>query len=152
MASPDWDAIGAAIAARYLPANLTAPAGLPTLGPIRTATQDLPSRKPVCPAVLVFPDRGTLEPGNGTRIGEARFLARFYLKPTVDLNRELNACRRWLVKLVDAHGTALQLGGLVVAVRTVDWRIGLLDYAGTDHTGVELGLQVVTSDGWLPTA
>jgi hypothetical protein len=40
----------------------------------------------------------------------------------------------------------MQLGGTVVAVRTLGWRIVTLPYAGADHTGIELNLQVVTAD------
>ena len=143
----DFDAMATAIAARY-PA-LTPPAGLVA---VRKATGDLPQRMTVLPMVLVFPDAGTLEVGGGTRIGEHVFLARFYFARSKDLAREVNACRRWLSKLIDAHADGMTAGGAVTAVRTVGWRLGRLDFGANTYTGVELRLQVVTSDAWSPTA
>lgn len=146
---PDFNAIAEAVAARYAPGQVTPPAGLDN---VRQATADLPQAITKTPVVLIYPDSGELAPGNGTRLGEHRFLARFYFGLTRNLERETNACRRWLTVLVDQHGAAAQLAGLVAVVRTVDWRIGQMDYAGKTYTGIELGLQVVTSEAWTPTA
>lgn len=141
----DVDAIGQAIAARYAPANVTPPAGLTN---VRKATADLPQAITAVPIVLVFPDSGELAPGNGTRLGNATWYVRFYFGVSRNVARETNACRRWLSVLLDQHRTVLALGGLVTAVRTVGWKVGLLDYGSKRYFGIELRIQVVTSEPW----
>jgi hypothetical protein len=146
---PDFDAIAAALAARYVAAAMTAPSGY---DPIRVATGDLPGQMTPLPTVLLIPDNGKFEPGNGTRLGDQAWLARFYYNQIGDLERDMAALRKWLTVLVDQHLTAMQLGGLVVYVRTVSWRVVVLSYAGEKYSGLELGLAVRTSESWLPSA
>jgi len=152
---PDFDAIAAAIATRYAPAQVTPPAGLQN---IRSSSADLPQainsgRALLRPVVLVFPDQGELTPSSGgLRRGVSRWLVRFYLTISKDLPRETNALRKWLTVLVDQHKTSLQLGGTVVAVRTLSWRIALLPYAGRMYAGIELGVETITDDTWSPIA
>lgn len=145
----DFSAVAAAVAARYITPALTAPAGLPT---VRVSTADLPNALTALPTVLVFPDSGTLDPGNGTRLGEHTFLVRFYLGAPKSLARDMVKLRKWLTVLVDQHAVGMQLGGLVVAVRTRAWKIGMMTYGSTDYSGIELRIQVVTSEPWTPTA
>lgn len=146
---PDLDAIGEAIALRYTPANLTPPAGLPA---IRSATADLPNQLGALPLVLIFPEGGELNPGNGTRPGRHTFLARLYLAETNDWPRHSKALRRWATKLLDVHGTVAALGGAVVIVRSVAWSIGSMRYEPDTYAGVEVRLEVITSESWTPSA
>lgn len=145
---PDFDAIATAIAARY--AAPTPPAGLAS---IRLATAELPGQLGVWPAVLVFPSEGDLEGGGGTRLGVSRFLARFYYGPGLVVERETKALNRWLGVLVDVHGTAIHLGlpATVARCRTVRWRVGTFSYADESFSGIELGLEVTTTEPWTPT-
>lgn len=143
----DIDAIATAVAARY--SSLTPPAGL---GAIRKATGDLPQAIGQVPVVLIWPEEGELRAGTGSRLGDHLFFARFYFGLTRNLERETKACRRWLSVLLDAHKDAVQLGGLVASVRTITWQIGQMEYAGKTYTGIELGLQVVTTEPWDATA
>lgn len=145
----DVDAIAVAVAARYAPAQVTPPVGLTN---VRRSTADLPQALNAMPAFLVFPDSGTLNPGNGTRTGKATFLGRFYFGLARNLARETNALRKWLTVLLGQHSTGVQLGGTVVSIRTVSWKIGQMSYAGKEYSGIELGLEVVTSEPWTPTA
>lgn len=145
----DLDAIAEAIAARYAPGLLTPPAGLDA---IRSSSANLPNNLGALPLVLTFLESGELTPGNGTRLGDHRFLVRFYLAETGDWTRHSDQLRRWAAKLLDVHLTGAQLGGLVAAVRTRGWRIGSMRYAGQTYAGAEMRLQVVTSDSWAPTA
>lgn len=146
----DWQAISAALAARYAPAAVTPPAGLEQ---IRSSTADLPQEITALPAVLVFPDSGAFDTGDGTRAGLHRFLVQFYLTQTVDLSRETNRCQKWLGVLADQlrTGGAVQLGGLVDNCELATWRIALITYAGMTHAGIELGVNVTTSEGWNPS-
>lgn len=146
---PDYSAVAAAIAARYAPAQVTPPAGLVN---VRSSSADLPQALDALPCFLVFTDQGNLDPGNGTRLGSSNFLGRFYFAEAGDLARSTNAIVKWLTVLVGQHLTSLQLGGLVVAVRTRRWKIGTMNYAGKDYDGLELGLEAITSEPWSPTA
>jgi hypothetical protein len=145
----DFAAISQAIAGRYLAAQMTAPTGYRA---IRVATDQLPNQLPPLPCVLVFPEDGDFDAGNGTRLGVHRWTARFYYDQAGDLPRAQAACLAWLTVLADQHKASVQLGGLVVYVRTVSWKIGTLTYAGKDYVGIELGLAVRTSEGWSATA
>lgn len=151
---PDFDAIATAIANRYTAATITAVAGGPPAGlvNVRKATADLPNQLGALPAVLVFPASGDLRSANGTRVGEHSFFVRFYFAVTKDLPRELNACRRWLTILVDQLKGSVQLGGAVVLATVTTWRVGTLTYGAKDYTGLEIGVRVVTSEGWNGTA
>lgn len=146
---PDIDAISSAIAARYAPGLITPPSGLQN---IREATADLPQALGKMPIVLVFPPSGEFKVGNGTRIGTHRWTVRFYFGLTRNLERELKACGRWATVLIDVHGTSAMLGGLVTVLRTVRYTIGRLDYASKTYTGIELALDVTTTEGWTPSA
>jgi len=152
---PDFDAIGVAIAARYAPAAITANGGPPAgLTNVRKSTADLPQAISAVPIVLVFPDHGELGSiayGGGTRAGEHDFRIQFLFGLTRNLARELNACRKWLTILVDQHKSSLALGGLVVNVRTLTWRLGTIPYQGKTYTGIELGVRAWVSEPWQPT-
>jgi hypothetical protein len=147
MATIDFDAIGAGIAARFAPAAVTPPAGL---GNVRRATADLPNQLTILPVVLVMPDRGALAPGNGSRLVEADYLVRFHFSLTKDLPRETNACRKWLGILIDQVrvGEVVGVGPPIAVVRVTSYRVGILPYAGRDYTGVELGVRATLSHAW----
>lgn len=146
---PDFDAIATAIAARYAAAQVTAPSGYTN---IRKATADAPNDLVVFPTVVVFPDGGTFEPGNGTRIGGHDFLVRFYFEKAADLPRQLTVLRKWATVLVDQHLTSVQLGGTVASVRTMRWTVGVHSYGAQEYAGIELAVHVTTSEAWSPTA
>jgi hypothetical protein len=147
MATIDFDAIGSGIATRFAPAQVTPPAGL---GNVRSSSIDLPNALTLLPRVLVFPDRGELAPGNGSRLATADYLVRFYMSVTKDLPRETNACRKWLPILIDQIrvGETLGLGAPVAVARVNSYRVGILPYQQRDYTGVELGVRVTLSMAW----
>ena len=147
MATIDFDAIGAGIAARFAPGVVTPPAGL---GNIRRSSADLPNALTVLPVVLVMPDRGTLAPGNGSRLVESDWLVRFHFSVTKDLPRETNACRKWLGILIDQIrvGEVVGVGPPIAVIRVNSYRVGVLPYARRDYTGVELGLRASLSHAW----
>lgn len=146
MATIDFDAIGTALAARWAPGVVTPPTGL---GNIRRSTADMPNRLTVLPYVVVMPDRGTLAPGNGSRLVEADWLVRFHFSRTKDLPRETNACRKWLGILIDQLVVGASLSGPPVAVaRVLGYRVGILPYARLDYTGVELNVRTALTHGW----
>lgn len=149
---PDLGLIAEAVAARYAPAALPSPpAGAKR---IRSSSANLPNAIPATPAILVFTDQGTFEAGAGTRLGAADYLVRLYYDKHLDgdLERDSEAIRDWMTLLVDQHKAQLQLGGLVVAVRTMAWRIGILPYGGLSYTGAELRVRTVTSEPWAASA
>lgn len=148
----DLGAIAAAIAARYAAPNLPAtPAGA---SDIRSASERIPNALPATPCVLVFPDAGVLEAGNGTRIGELGWLVRLYYDQVGggSLERDADELLDWLSLLIDQHKASIQLGGLVVVTRTTGYRVGLLTFAGVAHTGLELRVQTITTEAWAATA
>lgn len=146
----DFDAVSTALAARYAPGVVVPPAGLQN---IRKSVSDLPQGLGQMPIVLVFPDAGALDTGDGTRTGLHRFIVRFYFGLTRNLARETNACRKWLTVLADQlkAGGAVQLGGLVANCELVTWRIGVMEYMGKRYSGIELGVDVTTTEGWNPS-
>lgn len=146
---PDFDAIAAAVALRYAAAQVTPPAGFTN---VRLATADLPNALTALPAVLVFPDQGSFETGNGTRTGTHDFLVRFYLGAPKSLARDMVKLRKWLTVLVGQHLAGMQLGGLVVRVVINRWKIGMMTYGVVEYSGIELGVRVITSEPWSPTA
>jgi hypothetical protein len=144
---PDFDAILTAVAARYAPGQVTPPTGFDN---IRTSTADAPDNL-VAPCVIVFPNDGTFDPGNGTRGGHHDCLVRFYFEKAADLPRQMSALRKWLTVLVDQHLTGTYLGGVVAAVWTSKWSVGQLDYGGTSYAGIELTVHFRTAEPWSPT-
>lgn len=145
----DVPGIAAAIAARYVAAVAIAPAGL---APIRSSSAHAPNALGGLPLVLVGPETGGLVGGNGTRIGVATWRARFYLALARDLARDTAELQSWLSVLLDVHKSASSLGGLVTMIRTTTWTVGLLPYAGKTYSGIELGLEVTTSEPWAVAA
>lgn len=143
---PDFDAIATAVAARY--AAVAGPGGVL----VRSATARPPNTLTALPAVVVFPDSGALEVGNGTRTGVHDFKVQFFLGAPKSLTRDWAKLTAWLTVLVDRHLAAIQLGGTVTVVRTRTWKIGILTYGATDYSGIELGVRVITDEPWTPTA
>lgn len=146
-----YGSIADAIAARYAPGQVAAPGGADA---IRSSSASLPNMIGATPCVLVFPDAGTLVPGNGTRLGHASWFVRLYYGQAAggDLERDSDELLDYLGVLVDQHSTSLQLGGLVVYVRCTGWRVGVLRYAGETYTGLELRVETQTAEAWTPTA
>jgi hypothetical protein len=142
-----WDRVltPAEVAALYL-------AGTETYDPIRLGTADLPGQMTPLPTVLVFPSEGSFRTGNGMRQGGHDYLVRFYYNQAGDLERDTVALRKWLTVLVDQLRDATMLGGLVTVARVVSWKIGDLPYAGAMYSGIELGVHVVSDEGWAAVA
>lgn len=153
---PDFDVIGTALAGRFSAAAITGHGGPPAgLTNVRKSTIDLPQLVTALPCVLVFPPSGRFGIGvesTNEQVGGHDYVVRFYLAKTKDLARELNACRRWLTILVDMLRGAVQLGGLVASARIETYDVGSLRYGGTEFTGIELGVRVVTTEGWSVTS
>lgn len=147
---PDFDAISVALAARFDAGHVTPPAGYTN---VRASLVDLPNQITQLPVVFTYPDAGTFDRvGNGTRVGVHRFVVRFYLQETIDLARELKGLRRWATVLVDQLKASTQLGGTVAVARVTTWRLGIFDYAATSYSGIELGVDITTSEAWQATA
>lgn len=147
--STDYDAIGAALAARYAPGVVTPPSGITQN--IRRSLIDLPNIAGPFPLVLVSPDAGELQAGQGSRLGTSDWFVRFYLCRTRNLPRETNQCRRWLGVLIDQLAPGANLSGSPIQVaRVLRWRFGILPYARFDHTGIELNVRATHFEGWTP--
>jgi hypothetical protein len=58
----------------------------------------------------------------------------------------------YLTTLFDQHLIDLDLGGKVVAARTIGFRMGLVTYAGKTFSGAELKVRTITTEPWAPTA
>ena len=145
----DFDAIATALAARYAPGLMSPPSGL---GALRLSTATLPQQVSVTPAVLVFPDSGTLEYGSSTRQGDALMKLQFFYSMGVDMPRDSVALRKWLGVLLDQLRGAAQLGGIVASARVTGWRTVKIAYGGDDFNGIELDVSVVTTEAWTATA
>lgn len=147
----DIDALAVALAARY--ALTPTPAG--ETAALRSASAD-PTNElgPDLPLVLVFADAGGYDPGNGTRIGVHTYPVRFYLGEAKVLERDVPRLRRWATVLSDQLRGAAQLGGAatVTSARAIAYRVGLLPYAGRTYAGVEITVEIVTSEAWAATA
>lgn len=149
MATADYDAIAAAIAARFAAGALTAPTGYAT---IRSSTANPPGAIGPTPAVVVSIDQGQFVTGNSTRTGAQSWFVRFYFDQTSDLERTEPALRKWLTVLRDQLKGATQLAGLVDLAVIQSFRVGILAYGGVDYTGIELTVHTATSEGWVATA
>ena len=144
-----FPAIAAALAARFAPGTITAPGSYRAM---RTATHALPNQLPPTPCVLVFPESGTFDTGNGTRTGSSEWTVRFYYDQASDLTRQSVALLAWLGVLVDQLRASVTLSGNVVTARVDGWSIGLLTYADQPYAGIELKVGMVTSESWSATA
>lgn len=144
---PDFDAITVALAARFAPAQVTAPTGY---DPITISTGDLPEGLLPTPCVLVFPNEGAFdyEKGVGKRDGVHAFAVRFYFNQIGDLERDTVALRKWLTVLVDQLRLSSQLAGIVTSAKVTDWAIVILKYAGQEYTGIELTVRIVANEPW----
>lgn len=147
----DFDAIGTALAARYLAAQVTPPTGYRN---IRVATTALPNQISMLPAVLVFPEGGDFHTGNGTRVGQSKWTLRFYYDESGDLSRAQAALLAWATVLVSQLLGAVQLGGTAGVTRAVvdSWKPGTMTYAEKEFVGIELGVTVDTSEAWTAAA
>lgn len=148
---PDLYAISTAIAARFAAAQVTPPA---TFQNIRVATAAPPGAMPALPCVIVFPDQGDFDTGNGTRMGVHQFTVRFYYGQAGDIARDAVALQKWITVLADQLRISVQLGGLTSVARcTVDgYKVGYLNYGGKDYSGIELTVGVTTTEGWAAVA
>jgi hypothetical protein len=145
----DLNATAIAIAARYAPGQLTAPTGLNT---IRSSVAAPPGAIGPTPCVVVTPEQGQFETGNGTRTGIQEWWVRFYLDQTSDLERSLPALLKWLSVLMYQHLTSTTLGGTVAWVKLFSYRVGILVYGGVDYTGIELTVHTATNEPWGASA
>jgi hypothetical protein len=146
----NFDAITTAIAARFAAAQVTPPTGLTN---VRSSTGDGANNLSALPSVIVTPVSGAFDTGNGTRTAAHEFVVRFYLAQYAlgDVSRDLPRLRQWLTVLVDQLRASVQLGGTVTRAVITSWRLGVLTYAGSDYSGLEIGVRVVTDESWLPS-
>ena len=145
----DYLAVANALAARFAAGQVTPPSGLQN---IRTATAAPPNAMAVRPAVIVFPDNGDFRSGNGTRLGGSDWLVRFYFQEAGDIARDQVALLKWLTVLVDQLKASVTLSSLVTTAIVTSWKIGVMDYGRKQYSGLELGVHIVTSEGWAATA
>lgn len=151
---PDFDAINTALVARFAPAQVTPPAGYRA---IRLATGELPGQMTPLPTVLVFPTSGRYDQkAAGKRDSMNTFTVRFYYNQTGDAERDYVGLRKWLDVLSDQLRASVQLGGLtwtsgvrqgeVTRATVDDWKIGILTYANTQYSGIELTVTVLVNE------
>lgn len=147
----DFDAIAAAIAARFVSGALTAPTGYAT---IRSSTANPPGAIGPTPAVVVSADQGEFTgAGNGLRVGSQSWFVRFYFDQTSDLERTEPALRKWLnVLQYQLRGATQLTTPLVDRAYIGAWKIGILAYGGVDYAGIELTVYTATSEGWAAVA
>jgi hypothetical protein len=146
---PDVNAITIALAARFAAAQVTPPSGLQN---IRSSTGSPPNQLPATPCVIAFPIEGDFRTGQGTRLGAGQWIVRFYYAQTGDILRDSTALQKWSTVLVDQLKGAVQLGGIVARATVDHWKIGIVAYAGTDYSGIELTVEIVTSESWAAVA
>lgn len=144
---PDLDAISTALATRY--GLVSAPSGQAS---VRVSTSSLPQTVTMLPAILVFPDEGAFEYGASTRQAESRFKVQFLYSQGLDMARDSVGLRKWVQVLVDQLKGAAQLGGTVAAARVASWRTAKVTYAGEDFHGIELDVDVITTEPWSATS
>lgn len=147
---PDFDAITVALALRFDPSTVTAPAG--GYDNIRVSTGNLPNQMTPLPTVLVFPESGEFTAYPGKRDSLHQFVVRFYYNHTGDLVRDTVALRKWATILVDQLKVATQLGGTVTRATVDSWSMGVFTYAGLDYTGLELHVGVLVNEPWAAVA
>lgn len=143
---PDFDAIGVALAARYAPAQVTAPAG--GYQNIRVSTNYWAAAALPLPFVYVVPSDGAFVTGNGSRQGAHNFLVRFYFAESGTPEKDSKALGKWMTVLVDQLKLATQFAGIVSVARVMDWRLGILPFGGKEYSGIELTVHVVTDESW----
>jgi hypothetical protein len=134
MATVDYEAIGAAIAARY--AAQSPPPGETGL---RLATDDAPGQVTLTPALVVFAGDEAVTWGPvRTRVSECEFLARLYLAQDADYPVRMARLSRWRRALLDAVIGQIQLG-----LAYVDWcelravNVVEAEYGGTTFDALE---------------
>ena len=149
----DLQAIAQALAARYAPANVTAPTGLQT---IRLATDYLPDEITAPPTVLVFPPEEAFSYTPGSRQSVQDWPIRFYEAQVTGPGRHVERLYLWRPVLIGQLLPNSLLGqsgsGGVAWAAIVSARIGTLDYAGTTFQGIEMVARVRLAEGINPVA
>lgn len=150
---PDFGLIASRLAAKYDPANLPAtPSGCRA---ILSSTADLPPQVGPTPAILVFAEGGTFDPGPaGSRPGAHDFLVRLYYDEAAAGSLELQTAqvRDWMTLLVDQLVLGSSLTSLVTIAKVVGWKVGGLTYAAMDFVGGEVRVRVITRESKQVTA
>lgn len=145
----DLDAIATALATRFDGPAVTPPAGE---SDPRSSSANAPNELGALPCVVVFADAGGYRTGNGTRIGVHTFPVRFYLSETMDIERESARLRTWATVLQDQLRTSVTLSGTCDRATVQSYQLGILRYAGRSYAGVELRVEVETTEGWAASA
>ena len=147
---PDFDAVAVALAARFVPVAVTPPAG--GYVNIRSSSAYPTAALGPLPCVLVLPDAGDFNSGNGKREGHLDWFVRFYFSQTGTPEKDAKALLKWLTVLVDQTKTAFQLGGLVATAPVMGYRVGLLRFGEQDYSGIELTVHTEVHEAWAATA
>ena len=79
-------------------------------------------------------------------------MVRFYFAETGTPEKDYKALQKWLGVLVDATKASVQLGGTVLLALVSGWRLGALEYAGKQYSGIELTVHIEAHEGWVATA
>lgn len=146
----DFTAAATALAARYAPAQMTAPTGYKA---VKLSTFTPPEAMPPTPCVFVFaPEAGTYDTGGGTRIGEHDFMVRFYYDQAGDMARQAAALLKWMPVLFGQLRQSVNLSSTVDLAHLVSYKTGYITYSGLDYAGIEMTVRVVTSEGWEAVA
>lgn len=145
----DYTAVATALAAAY--STLPTPSG--GYRALRLSTYKPPEKMLPTPCVIVFPPAtGSLESGNGTRIGTHDWKVRLYYDQAGDLARQGAALLKWAEKFDAQLRTSAQLGGIVVSAVLTGYEIGYFGYAGKMYAGIEGTVRIVTSESWAAVA
>lgn len=149
----DMQAIAQALAARYAPANVTAPSGLQN---IRLSTERLPDVLSMPPAVLVFPPEEEFSYTPGSRQSVQDWPIRFYHEEVSGPGRTVENLYLWRPVLIGQLLPNSQLGqsgsGGVAMATIVAARIGTLVYGDIQFQGIEMVARVRLAEGINPVA
>ena len=148
----DVQAIAQALAARFAPANVTAPSGLQN---IRVSTEYLPDFITSPPTVLVFPPEEQFSYTPGSRQSVQDWPIRFYEAQVTGPGRTVDRLYRWRSVLIGQLLDQTQLGESadgVAWVGIVAARIGTLTYGDVEFQGIEMVARVRLAEGINPVA
>ena len=119
---------------------------------IAEATATPPQVPAGLPAVFVYLEDGEFSTGNGSRAAVITYNTRFLLCQAVDIATEAARLLAWAPVLLEALKLHAQLGGRVARAVVDGFEVGLITYAERSFAGIDITVQVTTSEGWVAAA
>lgn len=114
-----------------------------TIPGIQSAFSDAPSSLNQLPAFVSYPGDGKIERSGSVRNWTHHVDMDLYVQKSGDVSAADRICKPFIYKVVSTFDQNLTLGGTALKAAVIDYKYGVMEYAGVQYFGIKFTLEAI---------